>query len=152
MLPTHITTHEPGPQLKSAGVPAFVHLPPEGVEGRHRRKSETAIDDALAASFPASDPPGWNPGLARPVPADRLRSHGSESDITAANRATARGGVIEIARPKRSEQTLFQALISFAAAAGIVLLVPFAILLVGLPVALAIRGLLELFLLFNAIR
>jgi hypothetical protein len=27
------------------------------------------IDDALADTFPASDPPAWNPGIARPTPA-----------------------------------------------------------------------------------
>ena len=26
------------------------------------------IDDVLADSFPASDPPSWTPGMARPVP------------------------------------------------------------------------------------
>jgi hypothetical protein len=35
--------------------------------------------------------------------------------------------------------------VSLAGAAGIALLVPFAILLVGLPVVLSIRGVLELF-------
>jgi hypothetical protein len=26
------------------------------------------IDDALADTFPASDPPAWTPGIARPIP------------------------------------------------------------------------------------
>jgi hypothetical protein len=29
------------------------------------------MDEALAESFPASDPPAWNPGLARPLPIEK---------------------------------------------------------------------------------
>jgi hypothetical protein len=29
-----------------------------------------AIDDALAGTFPASDPPAWTPGIARPAPVE----------------------------------------------------------------------------------
>ena len=32
--------------------------------------AERAIDDVLADSFPASDPPSWNPGVVRPDPVD----------------------------------------------------------------------------------
>ena len=32
------------------------------------RRSLTWIDDVLADSFPASDPPSWTPGIARPAP------------------------------------------------------------------------------------
>ena len=42
-----------------------------------------------------------------------------------------------------AERTFLQGLVSLAGAAGIALLVPFAILLVGLPVVLAVRGVLE---------
>jgi hypothetical protein len=57
--------------------------------------------------------------------------------------------VIDLARP---DLTLVQALLSLSGAVGLALLVPFAILLVGLPVALAVRGLLEVVLwLFRAI-
>lgn len=49
------------------------HLPSaEPVAVWQERESEVNIDDALAASFPASDPPAWNPGLARPCPDDPL--------------------------------------------------------------------------------
>ena len=55
-------------------------------------------------------------------------------------------GVIDMSRPYGSQRTLLQALTSFAGAAGLALLAPFAILLVGLPIALAVRGLLEVLL------
>jgi hypothetical protein len=42
-----------------------------------------------------------------------------------------------------AERTFPRGLVSLAGAAGIALLVPLAILLVGLPVVLAVRGLLE---------
>jgi hypothetical protein len=33
-----------------------------------RLAAEEALDAVLADSFPASDPPSWNPGFARPSP------------------------------------------------------------------------------------
>jgi hypothetical protein len=98
---------------------------------RRERQTEGAIDDTLAASFPASDPPAWNPGFARLGPKETTRD-ASE--------------VLEVSRTDRPRRTVAATLTSLAGAAGIVLLVPVAILLVGLPVALAARGLLELFL------
>ncbi len=88
---------------------------------RIRLAAEQALDEVLADSFPASDPPSWNPGMARPDPGGR--------------------DVIDVSRSRR-ERTLFQALTSLAGAGGIALLVPFAILLVGLPVAVSVRGVL----------
>ena len=46
-------------------------------------------------------------------------------------------------RVRLADRTFIDALISLAGAAGIALLVPFVILLIGMPVALAVRGLLE---------
>ena len=46
-----------------------------------RLERELAIDDALEASFPASDPPAWNPGLARVVPDDAV-DHRAEGHPT----------------------------------------------------------------------
>jgi hypothetical protein len=41
---------------------------------RRRLAAERAIDDVLQDSFPASDPPSWNPGIARPDPSVRESS------------------------------------------------------------------------------
>ena len=50
-----------------------------------------------------------------------------------------------MSRPGSADRTFLQGLVSLAGAGGIALLVPFAILMVGLPIALSIRGALELF-------
>jgi hypothetical protein len=155
MLQTNTTTYPTASPLNLLDAPSSRRLPPhERVAVGRERQSELAIDDALEASFPASDPPAWNPGMARPIsvhtsrdPANAIRLNGGRDD-------TARGtpGVIDASRPYGSEWTLLQALITLAGAAGIALLVPLAILLVGLPIALAVRGLLEVFVwLFPAI-
>jgi hypothetical protein len=81
------------------------------------------IDDALAGTFPASDPPAWTPGIARPAP-----------EIA---------GVIDVSGPTHEKRTFAQALVSLLGAAGLTLLAPAAVLAVGIPVALAVRGLLE---------
>jgi hypothetical protein len=63
-----------------------------------------------------------------------------------AMRAESSGGtraLINASSPNAGESTFLQALISLAGAAGLALLVPFVILLVGLPVALFFRGLIE---------
>ena len=78
------------------------------------------IDDVLAGTFPASDPPSWTPGLARPAPAIA-------------------------SRPAISPAAhLAHALVSLVETAGLALLFPLAILAVGVPVALVVRALLEL--------
>ena len=52
----------------AAIVPAAVGIDRRVDELRDRRErlaAERAIDDVLADSFPASDPPSWNPGVTR---------------------------------------------------------------------------------------
>ena len=56
--------------------------------------------------------------------------------------AKVRGDVIDVSLPS-TKRTLLQGLASLAGAAGIALLVPFAILLIGLPIALVVRGIAE---------
>ena len=144
MLQTNTTIHQIGLPLRPLGAPAVVDIrPDEHVEIRRERQQEVAIDDALAASFPASDPPAWNPGVARPVPVvDRTRDRAHDIRRNAErDAAVSTPGVLDVSRARGAERTLLQALLTLAGAAGIALLVPFAILLVGLPFVLAVRGL-----------
>jgi hypothetical protein len=112
---------------------------------RERLAAERAIDDVLADSFPASDPPSWNPGITRLALggnlADRASGHTPLTD--AGERWHGLSDVVDISRPTSQGRTFLQGLVSLTGAAGIALLVPFVILLIGLPIALAVRGLLE---------
>lgn len=56
---------------------------------------------------------------------------------------SARDGVIDVSLPRDRGRTLVQGLTSLAGAIGIALLAPFAILLFGSPVALAVRALID---------
>ena len=112
---------------------------------RHRQPAtEQALDQILADSFPASDPPSWNSGTAVLEPAvsvapDPGRLH-AVADIGDRTRAS---DIVDVSRPD-ADRSHLQGLVSFAAAAGIALFVPFGILLVAVPIALSIRGALEL--------
>ena len=57
----------------AAVVPAIgVRIVNEASDVQHRFAAEQALDEALADSFPASDPPSWTPGISRLRPADRF--------------------------------------------------------------------------------
>jgi hypothetical protein len=103
------------------------------------------MDQVLADSFPASDPPSWNPGIALPIPAVGLEPPAEGSEVHAdAGARTRASGLIDASR-SNAGRTFVQGLVSLAGAAGIALLVPLVILLIGLPIALSVRGVLELF-------
>jgi hypothetical protein len=89
----------------------------EAPHGQGVPRSERAVDLILANSFPASDPPPWTPGIARP-------------GIPVIVRRTTRTG----------PGLLLQGVGFLIGAVGIALLFPVAILMIGLPVAATVRG------------
>lgn len=59
----------------AAVVPAVVgvgSIVDEISDRQARLAAERAVDEVLADSFPASDPPSWNPGIVRPGPDGHL--------------------------------------------------------------------------------
>jgi hypothetical protein len=102
-----------------------------------RLAAERALDSVLADSFPASDPPPWTLGITRPQPERQGMNETAARDDSPVG---TRESVIDVSRPATDGQTFPMGLMSLAGAAGIALLVPFVILLIGMPIALAIRG------------
>lgn len=137
-----------------AGTEAAV-LPSIGAADRFAEESserrlaaEQALDQVLADSFPASDPPSWNPGIVR---ADPVLSYVEDGVARGEARAadapgpkSGAGNVIHVSELITVDQSFFERFVSFAGAIGTASLIPLGILLVGLPVAIAVRGLLEL--------
>jgi hypothetical protein len=77
---------------------------------------EAKIDEALLESFPASDAPSWTLGVERPP----------ESDI------------IDVSRPP-SPGSVWHTVVEWVEAIALVLLFGLALLVIGVPVAVAVR-------------
>jgi hypothetical protein len=106
---------------------------------------ERKLDQVLADSFPASDPPPWTLGKGRPDEIDQAASAPSSAHASVTRTD---GGVwslhatdVVIAGGSR---TFGQRLTSGVGALSVALLVPIGILIVGLPLALAVRAVLEM--------
>ena len=128
----------------AAVVPAVVgvgSIVDEISDRQARLAAERAVDEVLADSFPASDPPSWNPGIVRPGPAGHLtRGAAPAEDV---QRTLPMADVVAVSPPAHADRTFLQGLASLFGAGGLALLMGVAILLIGLPIALVVRGLLE---------
>ena len=114
------------------------HTPDEEREIR-----EAALDQTIEGSFPASDPPSWTLGITHPPP-EREATNVEMTLAPDARRAVlVRDNVIDVSWLSGDGRTFLKGLVSLAGAAGLALLVPFAILLIGMPIAFAVRGVVE---------
>ena len=131
----------------SSLVPSIVgsDLGPAASDERARYAAERALDQVLADSFPASDPPSWTLGVTHPEPARRASSSEARAGGIAKSDHLELGtiDVLDVSLPRDTGRPFLRGLASLAGAAGIALLVPFVIVFVGSPLALAVRGIAE---------
>jgi hypothetical protein len=109
---------------------------------QRRLAAERAVDSVLADSFPASDPPSWTLGITHPQPEPQATN--AETVAPGAGKAVSvNADVVDVSRPATARQTFLKGLVSLTGAAGIALLVPFVILLIAMPMALAVGGVVQ---------
>lgn len=105
--------------------------------------AERALDEVLADSFPASDPPSWTLGVEAPErPADASSAVSARATGPKSHDAV-RVDVADVSPQGATGRLILRGVATLAGAVGIALLVPLAILLVGLPIVLVIRGIAE---------
>ena len=111
---------------------------------RHARlAAEEVLDDVLDDSFPASDPPSWTPSVIRPRP----RRHDGLAEATGPPSASV--SVSEDTADSRASASahrwrpLVDAPMSLIRGGAVALLMGVGILLVGLPIAMLVRGLVD---------
>ena len=97
----------------AAIVPAAVvidHRVDELRDRRDRLAAERAIDDVLDDSFPASDPPSWNPGITRLHFDDDLAYRSSERTpiADAGERGSGLSEVIDVSRAPNEGRAFLQ--------------------------------------------
>jgi hypothetical protein len=151
------TTFSANHAVAIAAVATLTRPPPDAAdqrfadgERRRSRSTEHALDQVLADSFPASDPPPWTPAVAT-TSINAARPGASPlplvaAVVTGAARCSSRPYAEDVIVPYRGfreKRTLVQKLTSLAGVIGVAFLVPIAILIVGIPIALAARGVLE---------
>lgn len=109
---------------------------------QRRLAAESAVDSVLADSFPASDPPSWTLGITHPQP-ERQPARDAKAVPIDNRAALVRENATGPSKPATDGRTFVKGLTSLAGATGIALLVPLVILLIGTPIALAARGVVE---------
>ena len=128
----------------AAVVPGIVEVDrivDEAGDRQARLAAERALDEVLADSFPASDPPSWNPGTVHPAPPGPPTRGGALARD--AERTLPLAAVVDVSRHAHADRTYLQGIVSLFGGAGLALLAGVAILLLGLPIVLVVRGLLE---------
>ena len=103
--------------------------------------AERAVDNMLSDSFPASDPPSWTLGIIPSQP-ERTATNAESATPDVERAATVTESVI-VPSAAKGKRRFVTGMVSLAGVAGIVLLVPIVILLIGSSIALVVRGVFE---------